>query len=320
MPDVSVVMPMRNAAGYVAEAVASVLGQTDATVELVVVDDGSTDGSAAVAERAARAFPHAALRLVPGPRRGIAAAFNAGLAAVTAEHVARCDADDLWPAGRLAEQVAWLREHRECVAVCGRFAVLSMNGEPGPELPCAGDSERDLTPALLDGQAQTHYCSFLTRRDALLKIGGCREYFESAEDLDLQFRLAGVGRVWYVPRLWYLYRLHGASVTHTQGSARREFFEAQAKAFARQRRERGWDDLERGAAAAPPEGAGEAASADQQWRGHLLGAAWARHAAGDRLGAIRLGMRACRAAPLDLQMWRGMAGLLLKPTGRGDRS
>src|SRR5213593_4773866 len=103
-PVVSVIMPMRNAERFFAESLHSVLNQqsrgSSFDLEVVVVDDGSTDRSA----RIVREMNDPRIRLVAGPQRGISAAFNAGLAEARGEMIARCDADDLYPPGRLEWQ------------------------------------------------------------------------------------------------------------------------------------------------------------------------------------------------------------------------
>ncbi len=100
MTRVSVVMPAFNAAATIGAAVESVLGQTYGELELVVVDDGSTDGGAAIVE--AHAGP---IRLVRQPNRGVASARNAGIAHASGELITFCDADDVWFAEHLAALV-----------------------------------------------------------------------------------------------------------------------------------------------------------------------------------------------------------------------
>lgn len=102
MPRISVLLPVRNAAGTISAAIESALRQTERDVEVLVVDDGSTDGSGALADRAAardarvRVLSHAAEGLVP--------ALLAGIEAATGEWIARMDADDLMRRDRLARQ------------------------------------------------------------------------------------------------------------------------------------------------------------------------------------------------------------------------
>jgi glycosyltransferase involved in cell wall biosynthesis len=100
-PLVSAIMPVSNGAAFLAEAAESVLAQTHAEVELVVIDDGSTDASAAIA---AGLGPRVRCGSTPG--LGPAAARNAGLAMARGEFVTFIDADDRWPADRVATQLA----------------------------------------------------------------------------------------------------------------------------------------------------------------------------------------------------------------------
>jgi hypothetical protein len=158
-------------------------------------------------------------------------------------------------------------------------------------------------------------CAYLFRTDLLRKIGGCREWFVTSEDADLQYRLAEVTRVWFDPRVAYLYRLHDASITHAQKSAQRRFFEEQAKRFLEQRRAGRPDDLQRNAPPPIPPANGDASvmSTRQQIQELMLGQAWRQHAAGRRAASILTGFRAVQAQPLSGRAWRSLAALLVKP-------
>src|SRR6476661_6105481 len=114
-PPVSVLMPVYNAGRYVAEAVESILGQTYADFEFLIVDDGSTDRSRAILERYAARDPR--IRLVSRPNTGYAAALNELLGLARGELVARMDADDVALPERLLRQVNYLRAHPEVVCV-----------------------------------------------------------------------------------------------------------------------------------------------------------------------------------------------------------
>src|SRR5207245_10700422 len=102
---VSAIIPVFNGERYLAEAIESVLAQTSPASEIVVVDDGSTDGSGAGAGR----FGSAA-RLVFGGHAGAGAARNRGVAESTGELLAFLDADDIWPSDKLERQLAALFE------------------------------------------------------------------------------------------------------------------------------------------------------------------------------------------------------------------
>src|SRR5829696_3649573 len=124
MPLISILIPCRNAEQFIDETLRSVLIQ-DVDLEVIVVDDGSTDRSNDII----RKMNDPRVRIIPGPQRGISAAFNAGLAAASGELVARCDADDLYPPGRLAWQVKFLSDHPDFGAVCGYFSTITAVGK-----------------------------------------------------------------------------------------------------------------------------------------------------------------------------------------------
>jgi hypothetical protein len=182
------------------------------------------------------------------------------------------------------------------------------------DLECGGRVEEDITDELRHGKTRTHLGTFAVRAELLRKIGGCRPYFVTAEDIDLQVRLGEVGRVWFVPRTFYHYRLHDASITHTQSSGLKNFYEDTARLFAQQRRAGQPDDLERGCP--PPVPApGPAAVPDrsgEEIQGILIGQAWAEHASGRKLRALRTGWRACAMWPSNLGAWKNLAMLAWK--------
>jgi glycosyltransferase involved in cell wall biosynthesis len=313
MSHVTVILPTRNAERYVRSAVESVLAQRNAELDVIVVDDGSTDRSAAVVQ----GIGDPRVRVIPGPQQGISAAFNAGLAEAKGEYTARCDADDLYPPERLAWQVEFLHTHREFGAVSGSYATMTHAGKIVAERKSYGGG-LDVTDELRRGQGRSHICAYLFRTEALRWIGGCRPFFVTAEDVDLQLRLAEVTRIWYQPRNAYLYRLHDASITHSQKAAERSFFEQCAREFQKQRlsREDHKDDLDLGRPPAPPRDTGSVpVSAKEQIRKLLLGQAWAAHGAGHRVEGLSLGLRAWMADPLRLGTLKSVAALAVKPGG-----
>src|SRR5436190_861860 len=101
MPEVTVIMPMRNARPFVTEALQSILVEREIELEVIVIDDGSTDGSGV----AVSAIDDPRVRMVAGPGEGIAAAFNVGLAESMGKIIMRCDADDRYPPQRISLQV-----------------------------------------------------------------------------------------------------------------------------------------------------------------------------------------------------------------------
>ena len=319
-PNVSVVIPMRNAGKYIDACLSSVLSTVDVVLDVVIVDDGSTDNGVAIAR--ARRDPR--IRIVAGPCKGIAAAMNCGLASAHGEIIMRCDADDAYPAGRIARQIALLQLNSDLIAVCGSFALIDEQGCHINDLTqSCGLEPLDIQAELLRSPARTHLCTFAVRRDALRQIGGFRTYFETAEDLDFQYRLANCGPISYVPEVFYLYRLHGQSITHLQPNSRRVFFERIASVMQQDRLKTGSDDLMRGTPPAPPSGSswvGPACSAGEHIQAQLIGAAWSAQQLRNYGRALSLAASALRRRPFDYLPWKALVLIAAKSLWRNKRS
>lgn len=231
-PAVSVVMPVYNARPYLAEAVRSILGQTWRDLELIIADDGSSDGSARLALQLAD--EDARIRVLLLPHRGIDT-MNIAVAAARGELIARMDADDVSEPTRLFEQTAFLDQHPEVVAVGTWLTRTDPFGSPAGE-QCPPTDHAAIDAGLLRGegspivQGTTVY-----RRAALQAAGGWRSTFGWVEDLDLFLRLAEVGQLANLPRHLYRYRRHPQSVCPTHYEAMRGRI-ADVVAAARQRR------------------------------------------------------------------------------------
>jgi glycosyltransferase involved in cell wall biosynthesis len=305
---VSIVIPMRNAEDYVAQALNSILSETEVSLEVVVVDDGSTDGSRRVVE----SFADSRVRVVSGTQQGISAALNVGLHHAVGEVIMRCDADDLYPASRIRAQMQWLADHPAYGAVCGQFDTIDSLGRSVSRLLRTHAAFADINSELSDGITRTHLCTFAIRREFTERLGGFRTYFETAEDIDFALRLGNICRVAYLPEVFYCYRLHDTSITHTQKSSRRLFFEQTARDFQLQRVHRGTDDLHIGTPPSPPEKTlGISNSANDHVYGMLVGQAWSDISNGERVLALRLMLRALKLKPLDLDAWKNFLKLAL---------
>src|SRR3989442_1887498 len=188
-PCVSVVIPVYNGERYLADAIQSVRDQTYQNFEVIVVDDGSTDGSAEVAQSFGEA-----IRYVHEANGGVCKARNTGMAVARGGYLAFLDQDDLWLPEKLVVQVAYLDSHPEVGAVYCQSQVLE-NGEVRSDLYYTEPVKDDLVgvirgPCLL-------MTTTLFRREVLQKIGGFDEAFigAGAEDMDLTLRLWQVARI-----------------------------------------------------------------------------------------------------------------------------
>ncbi|WP_160112729.1 glycosyltransferase family 2 protein [Mycobacterium sp. 3519A] len=188
-PTVSVLLPAYNAADTVEKAAESILTGNDVPLELIVIDDGSTDGTREVLERIAR---DPRVRVISHQNMGLAASLNKGIAAATAPFIARMDADDISAPGRLDRQLQFLLGHPDVVTVGGQIRrVVNEQPRSTSDLPL---DHRGIVNSLLHGQHAVCHASTMTRKSALEAVGG---YWEQgvSEDWDLFLRLSEVGKL-----------------------------------------------------------------------------------------------------------------------------
>lgn len=310
-PKVSVIVPMRNAAPFIAATLESLCNQqTQQSYEILVVNDASTDGC----DDIVRNWPDPRVRMVEGGGHGEALAVNTAVEHSRGEIIMRCDADDLWPADRLEWQADFLCTHPEFGAVGGIMWTTDLEGQIRVPLGTEEPAGVEITNELLKGKTRTSLCTFAFHKECFLKVGGCRPFFLTSPDIDLQFRLAQECRVWFEPRCCYVYRLHDASVTHVQSNTRREFFENTAILFAKQRKECGLDDLTRGKPPAIPAEFGGSASVSEALVGQLMGACWRAHASGQRVEAFKLALIAWRKSGWKRRYLFNLFSVVFKPT------
>jgi glycosyltransferase involved in cell wall biosynthesis len=209
-PIIDVVIPVFNGAKTVESAVATIQAQTLRDIRIIVVNDGSTDGTQAIMERLAAADDR--ILLIDRPNGGIVDALNAGLAACTADLIARHDADDLALPDRFEKQLDWLRSHPACSAVSGSVIHIDeADRELGPKIMLRSPDLADPT-AYPQQEPYLVHPFLMMRRAAIAAVGGYRYVFHS-EDSDLYWRLQETGRLANMPDLLGYYRIHDQSVT-----------------------------------------------------------------------------------------------------------
>jgi GT2 family glycosyltransferase len=235
-PAVSVIMPVRNGWRWLGEAVDSVRRQTLADFELIVVDDGSTDGSRETLELVARKDRR--VRVIHQRHLGLAAALNRGLAEASAPLVARLDADDVAHETRLQRQAEFLARHDE-IGIVGAWAVeIDRHGRPrGRRTP---DVRSDALKRRLVETNPFVHSSIMARAELLRELGGYRAAFEAAEDYDLWLRAAEVTELANLPEFLVSYRVHDDGVSR-RDPLRQAFSVRLAQRAAAARRERAAD-------------------------------------------------------------------------------
>lgn len=183
---ITVVMPCYNAAPYVEEAVASVLQQSYPRIELIVTDDGSTDGSTDILQRLAAAHPER-IALIFQNRAGPYAARNRALAHASGNFIAFLDADDAWHPDALARMHAALENDRAEVAWCGWQAIGVAAIDPESRLPSAPDADVAIAHSFEHGTWPLN--GMLIRRRLIDALRGFSERAPTAMDYDLWLRL-----------------------------------------------------------------------------------------------------------------------------------
>ena len=210
---VTVVMPAYNAADYVGQAIESVQRQTDRDLELVVVDDGSTDETRAVAEGYAVHDPR--IRVLSGPNEGISAATNRGIFAAGRAWVAVLHADDVALPHRIERQRAAAAAHPEVVLWASYAFHIGPDGQR-LSLSASGPTSRDeYEVRMRTGQLVGNVIasSALFRRRDALAVGGFDPQFQTAEDLEFFERLGDLGPVVALPEPLVERRVHASTNT-----------------------------------------------------------------------------------------------------------
>lgn len=182
-PSVSVLMPVYNAAPFLAGAITSILEQTFSDFELIIVNDGSTDDSADIVA----SFNDPRIRNISQSNQGISAALNKGLAVARGEFIARQDADDLALPQRLEKQVAYLRAHAD-VGLLGTWAtIIDEDDVPVDTLEHPIDDD-GIRFALLFDTPFVH-ASAMFRKSVISEVGGYDPDTTIFEDFNLWSRM-----------------------------------------------------------------------------------------------------------------------------------
>jgi glycosyltransferase involved in cell wall biosynthesis len=178
---ISVVIPAYNAARFLPRCLESVFGQTLKAEEIIVVNDGSTDDTAALAEKLGA-------KVVSRPNGGLSAARNTGIQSASNEWIALLDADDMWAPEKLERQALSVRP--DTVLVYTGIRVFDDSG-PRDAVPAI---DADSAKRMLRYRNPITPSTVLVRRQALLREGGFREDIRACEDWEMWMRLQRLGR------------------------------------------------------------------------------------------------------------------------------
>lgn len=206
MAKISVLMPVYNVAPYIEQAIYSILTQTYQDFEIIIIDDGSTDGTLNVINK----FNDSRIKVIKHPiNLGLIETLNQGINLCTGEYIARMDGDDIALPHRLERQVTFMDIHQHC-GVCG--SQVQFLGKDG------------ITAKPLNHEEircwQLFHCTIMhptvmIRKSVLEKHGIRYLYYFHAEDYEIWNRLAAVTQVVNLPDVLLMYRQHPNQVTNT---------------------------------------------------------------------------------------------------------
>ena len=210
-PTVSVIIPLYNAEAFLAQAIESVLGQTHPPQQVLVIDDGSTDQSAQIAQRYG-----AAVELVQQPNAGCAHARNRGVALATGDYLAFLDADDYWVSEKLALQLAVFAQNPALEAVLGQVKQTCTITTAQPDAIGFG----------MDAQDGYNLNTLLIRLQAFHRIGGFDPTIPLTNAVEWLWRARRLGLVsQMLPDVLAWRRIHGENMSIRQRSqAQAEYF------------------------------------------------------------------------------------------------
>ncbi len=226
-PLVSVIIPNYNYARYVGEAVESALGQTYSNLEVIVVDDGSTDNSLEVLERY-----RDRVKIVEQQNSGVCVARNRGVAETKGEYIAFLDADDVWLPEKIEKQVKKFESDGDTGLVHVGVIDIDASGEKlathlnGMEGAVASELMMFERAVILGGGS-----GVMIPRRVFDEVGGFDESLSTSADWDLYFRISSSFSVGFIGEPLLKYRLHGANMHSNIPRMESEMLSAYRKVF-----------------------------------------------------------------------------------------
>ena len=228
-PLVSVIIAAFNSGRFIRPAVSSILNQTYPRLELVIVDDGSADGTPDIL----KSLAGGRVKILTQPNRGISAALNAGIAASCGELVAFMGHDDVSYPARIARQVEYLKCHGDCGLLGTQFEAIDDTGAVlGPHLVPL--THEDIVDELRTRGNCIGSPSIMVRRSVLQDVGGFRGEFDFAEDYDFILRVSESWQVANLPEMLLEWRRLDTGVTNAH-SSRQDALARAARECARRR-------------------------------------------------------------------------------------
>lgn len=227
---VSVIMPAKNAASFIDEAIASVIAQGDDVGELIIVDDGSIDRTDAIA----RSFSDHRIRLVPNSGAGVSAARNTGARVASGEWLMFLDADDRLRSGAIAALLRAAARETRAIAIYGEYSRVDKNGRRiGIRRLLRGRAKPSghVLAQIAAGNFIVNGGVMIVRAASFAAVGGFDEAMRYCEDWHCWCRLAAQGEFQFVPELLLDYRVHDDNTMNAKIRSPQDFLPAADSVF-----------------------------------------------------------------------------------------
>lgn len=213
-PLVSVIMPVYNAGDYLVEALDSVFAQTYKNIEVIAINDGSTDNSLKILRKLAKT--NSRLKIISYKKnKGVGSAANIGVAAAKGDFIARMDADDIIPADRIEKQLDYLLEHKNVVVVGGQVELVNEFKSPivTKHFP---NTHKEIVDLAFEAMPIQQGAMMVNKK--LLPTGFLwyKTKLKTSEDLDFFIRIFRYGEGANLDRIVLYYRQHGKSLTQVE--------------------------------------------------------------------------------------------------------
>lgn len=216
-PSVTVLMSVYNGERWLSESIQSVLDQTFADFEFIIVNDGSIDQSLQIINQYAE--QDLRVRLFDKPNTGLADSLNYGIARAKGVWIARQDADDVSEPDRLRKQWEFAQSIHGVVLIGSGFVLMEEEGKVGRKYTLPRNHMR-LKRWLISGKRFFPHSSAFFNRDIVQKIGGYRPRIQRAQDRDLWLRLVESGTVVCVDETLVKIRRHAKQISHDEDGYR----------------------------------------------------------------------------------------------------
>jgi len=222
-PKISVIIPVYNGEKYILDALKSVEVQRYSNLEVIIVDDGSTDRSVDLVKT--QSIP---VKIIQQSNAGPAAARNTGLGHATGDYIAFLDADDIYPENKFKVQLEYFKNFPETKVVAGRIQYIFLEGSESKLIHFESEEQT---------MVHVHLGSMLTHHSVFDVIGRFDSKLRFSEDIELWFRLREFEINYVVlPDITLQYRLHDSNMTRGLQGIERDFMRALRMSLARRRK------------------------------------------------------------------------------------